>query len=135
MQLTHLGKFFCVVLASGSLFACSNELKGEISVDGTSFVLDSCRSGEVYGFRGVEAVSKEGAKLRIMGTPAGGEAIAFYMAPGESTGVELGKCGSFEVATQNSTINNVKNVRGQANLACEAQGHTIKGSFTFSNCH
>lgn len=132
--MTHSGKLLTIVLASCSLFACSNELKGEISVDGKSFVLDSCRSGQVYGFAGVEVVSKEGAKLRLMQTPAG-EGVAYYIPAGETTGVELGKCGAFTFSPQNSTINDVKNVEGKADLACEAAGHSVKGSFAFSNCH
>ena len=124
----------CLALASCALFACSNELKGDLSVDGKSFALDSCRSGQIYGFVGVEVVSKEGAKIKIMQTPTG-EAVAYYQAAGAATGVELGKCGTFSVSTQNSTINDVNNVEGQALMECTAGGHTIKGNFTFSNCH
>ncbi len=123
-----------VALASCGLFACSNELKGDLTVDGKSFALDSCRSGQVYGFVGVEVVSKAGAKLKIQQTPTG-EAIAYYQQAGAATGVELGKCGTFQVSTQSSTINDVQNVEGQALMDCTAGGHTVKGNFTFSNCH
>ena len=116
------------------LSSCSNELKGDITVDGESFALASCRSGQVYGFVGVEVVSKAGAKLRLAQAPTG-EAILFLIASGESTGQELGRCGAFEVSTQNSTINDVKNVQGKADLKCEAAGHTVHGQFSFSNCH
>lgn len=132
--MTHIGNVLTIVLATFSLSACSNELKGELSVDGKAFVLDSCRSGQVYGFAGVEVVSKESAKLRIMQAPTG-EAVAYYIGAGETTGVELGKCGSFSFSPQNSTINDVKNVEGKGDLQCEAAGHSVKGSFSFSNCH
>ena len=114
--------------------ACSNELKGDVTVDDQGFELSSCRSGEVYGFVGVELVSKQGAKLRFAQTPTG-EAFAFYIPVGESTGVEIGKCGAFQVSQQSSTINDVKNVEGKGQLDCSAAGHTLKGSFSFSNCH
>lgn len=120
--------------ALGLLASCSNELSGDLSVDGQPFALSSCRSGQVYGFVGVEVVSKDGAKLRMVQTPTG-EAQAIYIAKGKSTGDEVGPCGAFQVSTQNSTINDVKNVEGSATLDCKAGGHTIKGSFTFSNCH
>jgi hypothetical protein len=132
--MTGLHKLWCVAIASAALFACSNELKGDLKVDGDNFALDSCRSGQVYGFVGVEVVSKEGAKIKIMQTPTG-EAVAYYQPSGSATGVELGKCGTFQVSTQSSTINDVKNVEGQALMDCEAAGHTVKGNFTFSNCH
>ena len=126
----------CLCLSSLLLLlpACSNELKGEVTVDDHAFELSSCRSGEVYGFVGVELVSKEGAKLRFAQTPTG-EAVAFYLASGDSTGVELGTCGSFQVSQQNSTNNDVKNVEGKGDVDCTGAGHTLKGSFSFSNCH
>lgn len=114
--------------------ACSNELKGDVAVDGKAFELSSCRSGAVYGFVGVELKSKQGAKLRFAQAPTG-EAVAFYIASGNSTGVELGTCGSFQVSQQNSTINDVKNVEGKGQVECTGAGHTVKGSFSFSNCH
>ncbi len=122
------------LLVSLVLVGCSNELKGSVTVDGEDFALESCRSGQVYGFVGVEVVSKEGAKLRVAQAPTG-EAVTFLIPAGASTGVEVGRCGSFSVSTQNSTINDVKNVEGEATLECEGSGHTIKGSFSFSNCH
>lgn len=132
--MTSFNKLCCVVLASCGLFACSNELKGELSVDGKTFALDSCRSGQIYGFVGVEIVSKDGAKIRIKQTPTG-ESLAYYLPSGSATGVELGKCGSFSVSRQSSTINDVQNVEGQAVMECEAGGHKVAGNFTFSNCH
>ena len=116
------------------LSACSNELKGNVAVDDKAFELSSCRSGAIYGFVGVELVSKEGAKLRFAQSPTG-EAQAFYIPSGDATGVELGNCGSFQVSQQNSTINDVKNVEGKGQVDCTAAGHTVKGDFSFSNCH
>lgn len=127
-------RFFPLALLVLLLPSCSNELKGEVKVDDKPFELSSCRSGEVYGFVGVELVSKEGAKLRFAQSPTG-EAVAFYIASGNATGVELGKCGSFQVSQQNSTINDVKNVEGKGDVECSGNGHSVKGSFTFSNCH
>lgn len=123
-----------VALTIGGLSACSNELKGSLTVDGEAFSLKSCRSGQVYGFAGVEIVSDKGAKLRIAQAPTG-EGVAFYIPPAAATGEEIGVCGAFKLSTQNSTINDVKNVEGEATLDCEAAGHKIKGSFSFSNCH
>lgn len=122
------------LLVSLVLAGCSNELKGSVTVDGEDFALASCRSGQVYGFVGVEVVSKDGAKLRVAQAPTG-EAVTFLIPADASTGVEVGRCGSFSVSTQNSTINDVKNVEGEATLECDGSGHTIKGTFSFSNCH
>ncbi len=127
-------KLLSLALLSCALFACSNELKGEVTVDGEAFVLDSCRSGQVYGYVGVEVVSKTGQKIKIAQLLSG-ESSVYYFPAGQPTGVELGACGPFQVVTQSSTINDIKNVEGEATLDCERGGHVLKGSFTFSNCH
>jgi len=122
------------LLASCCLFACSNKFTGDLRVDGKSFEFDSCRSGQVYGYAGVEIVSKNGAKLRILQAPTG-EAVAYYIPSSKSTGVQLGTCGAFSFKAQHSTVNDIKNVEGSAKLSCESAGHAVKGSFVFSNCH
>lgn len=113
---------------------CSNKLGGDLTVNGEPFQPSSCRSGAVYGFSGVEVTGKSGWKLRLVQTPSGqGNVIAF--GPGAATGAELGPCGTLTVDTQNSTINDVKNVQGKADLACTTDGLTLKGKLTFENCH
>ena len=55
---------------------------------------------------------------------------------GEAVGsAELGACGTLKVDTQNSTINDVKNVEGHAELSCTADGLSLSGKITFENCH
>jgi hypothetical protein len=83
---------------------------------------------------GVEVTGKSGWKLRLVQTPTGeGQVIAF--GPGASTGAELGACGALTVNTQNSTINDVKNVEGHAELSCTTDGLSLAGKITFENCH
>ena len=47
----------------------------------------------------------------------------------------MGECGSFKLEHQNSTVNDVKNVAGSAELDCKADGHSVKGKVSFENCH
>lgn len=113
---------------------CSNKLGGDLKLNGEPFAPTGCRNGAVYGFSGVEVTGKSGWKLRLVQTPTGeGRVIAF--GPGASTGAELGACGSLKVNTQNSTINEVKNVEGHAELACTVDGLSLSGKITFENCH
>lgn len=125
-----------LILFALALFGagCTNKLEGNVTVDGKPFDLASCRSGQVYGFAGVELVSSAGDKLRLDITPAS-EAIAYYMPASAPTGAKIGTCGAMTLETQNSTINDVRNVRGTANLDCSGGGHTVQGSLTFENCH
>jgi hypothetical protein len=113
---------------------CSNKLGGDVTVDGQKLEVSSCRSGAVYGFRGVEVTGKSGLRLRVASTQTG-EANVVVMQPGAAVGTDLGPCGSFEISDQHSTINDVKNVAGKAKLDCVADGVTVKGSLTFENCH
>lgn len=117
-----------------ALLGCSNKLEGELEVDGETFELDACRSGEVYGFVGVELAAKDGRRLRVVSTPTGAP-VAVVMKAGNSKGVQLPDCGTFTVERQSSEINNVQNVEGKGDLDCEANGHSVKGAFTFENCH
>jgi len=113
---------------------CTNKLSGELVIDGETFELDGCRSGQVYGFSGVELRGTSGARLRLVQTPTG-QGRAILMAAGAADGVDLGECGPFSVSQQNSTINDVKNVEGAATLSCTGAGHTVKGTVAFANCH
>lgn len=127
------GMGFVLIVATLAL-GCSNKLAGELDVDGSRFELESCRSGQVYGFAGVELRAKDGRKLRLVQTPTG-EAGVVLFGDGKTTGEEVALCGPFTVKQQNSTINDIKNVEGEASLDCTGGGHTIKGSVAFANCH
>ncbi|MEZ4398913.1 MAG: hypothetical protein R3B06_02785 [Kofleriaceae bacterium] len=114
--------------------ACSNKLGGDLTINGEPFAPASCRNGVVYGFSGVEVRGKRGDKLRLAQT-ATGEVQVIVFAPGATVGSSIGTCGTITVDTQRSTINDVKNVRGKATLACETDGLTLAGTVTFENCH
>jgi hypothetical protein len=121
-------------LLVAGLAACTNKLGGDLSVDGEKLELDSCRNGAVYGFRGVEVTGTSGVRVRVAATQTG-EAYVVVMPKGASVGAELGACGSFQIADQKSTVNDVKNVQGTASLDCTARGVAVVGRFTFENCH
>jgi len=126
-----------VVLVLPILFAncvCSNKLGGDLKVNGEPFAPNACRSGQVFGFGGVEVTGAGGRRLRVLQTPTG-EAQVVLFAPGTAVGSDLGVCGTISISDQNSTINDVKNIQGKAQLSCAADGITIEGSLAFENCH
>ncbi len=123
-----------VVVVVVSVAGCSNKIGGEVTVNGEKLELSSCRSGAVYGFRGVEVTAKSGLKLRIVAT-ATDEAYLAVMPAGAETGTDVGTCGTLKISDQNSTINDVKNVEGKAKLDCNRDGFEIKGTVEFENCH
>jgi hypothetical protein len=119
-----------LVLAS----ACTAKLGGDVSVNGRALEPTSCRSGAVYGFRGVEVTGKSGVRLRVAATETGNGHVV-VMPAGSAVGQDLGACGPFQVDDQNSTINGVKNVEGKATLDCAVDEAQVKGSLSFQNCH
>ncbi|MEZ4366526.1 MAG: hypothetical protein R2939_09600 [Kofleriaceae bacterium] len=118
--------------------ACSNEVGGDLTVNGAPFAPTGCRNGVVHGFRGVALSGKDGSNLRIAASMTG-EAIVAILPGGAraeaQAGLELGKCGLLTIGDQSSTINDVRNVEGKADLDCSAKGYTLKGTVTFANCH
>ena len=126
-------RIITVVLACMIAAGCSAKLSADLEIDGEKFVPDSCRSGAVHGFVGVEITGESGKRLRLAMTPTGEPVVILFI--GESIGVKLGTCGSLNHSYQNSTINDVKNVKGDAKLDCDTDGHTVKGTLSFENCH
>jgi hypothetical protein len=119
-----------ILVAAG----CSAKLTSDLSINGEKQEIASCRSGAVYGFRGVELTAKSGTKVRVASTITG-EAGVVVMQKGSLVGSDLGTCGTFQISDQSSTINDVKNVKGKAVLDCAADGLAVKGTVSFENCH
>ena len=120
-----------VVLSLGAT-ACTNEISAALTVDGTAFVPTSCRSGEHHNFMGVDLADESDRTLRLVQTPAN-QPIAIWIAGTET--IEIGPCGTLSVQRQSSTINDIRNVEGNATLECEVNEHTIAGTVSFKNCH
>ena len=133
MKRWGLPGFVLLALCLGAV-GCKAKLSADVKVDGAAFEPASCRSGQVYGFSGVELTAKDGRKLRLVMRPDG-QSEALLFPANSTTGTNLGACGAFVVNQQNSSINDIKNVEGNATLSCSADGHSISGSVTFENCH
>lgn len=117
------------------LVACfSAKVGGDVTVNGEALRFDACRNGVLYGYRGVEVTAKNGLRLRIATTQTGAADLV-VMPPGAATGTDLGPCGVIDVSDQHSSVNNVTNVEGHADLDCASDGFTIHGRVTFENCH
>ena len=119
------------VVALACALGCRAELASELTVDGQPFYPNSCRSGQVNGFAGVDLID-DGRTLRIVQTPTNQpQAI---LLDGQQV-VDFGLCGTMSLERQGSTVNDITNVMGAATLKCEAAGHTVEGTVSFKNCH
>ena len=117
-----------------ALAGCQSKVTGTLEVDGTPFVPKVCRSGEAFGFPGIELTDEGGRRLRLFASPEGTAAAALLSADAP-TGVRLGQCGTLALEAQSSKINNITNVKGTARLSCETDTHKVSGNLEFENCH
>ena len=123
-----------ICLAALALVSCTSKVTGTLEVDGSAFEVKECRSGQAFGFSGIELKDKTGRRLRLLANGDGTCTAALFK--GDSpTGDRIGECGTLEMQAQSSRINSITNVMGKAQLACEAIGHKVAGNIEFENCH
>ncbi|HJU56394.1 MAG TPA: hypothetical protein VJ715_17555 [Pyrinomonadaceae bacterium] len=123
-----------ICLAALAVAGCTSKVTGSLEVDGSAFEVKECRSGQAFGFSGIELTDATGRRMRLLVNGDGTCTAALFK--GDSmTGDRLGQCGALEIQAQSSRINSITNVMGKAQLACEAVGHKIAGNIEFENCH
>ena len=131
------GKIALGFLVVAALLACKSKQSGTITVDGKPFEVDECKSGQanVPQFSGVDFLDGSRQRVRFLLQPTGHVQV-FFFPSGVSYTDMLGEgCGSMSMATQNSEVNGVKNVKGTVTANCTGGGHTVSASMTFENCH
>jgi hypothetical protein len=127
-----LAVFIC--LALGGLCGCHAKVTGSLDVDGSDFAIKQCRSGQAFGYTGIELTDADGRRLRLVSKVEGTCEAALFSGDSK-TGDRLGQCGVLTVETQSSRINEIYNVRGSAKLSCESGPHKVSGNVEFENCH
>jgi hypothetical protein len=127
---------FAVLICLGALAlaGCTSKITGTLEVDGSAFEVKECRSGQAFGFSGIELTDAGGRRLRLL-VNGDGTCTAALFKGDSTTGDRLGQCGALDIQAQSSRINSITNVMGKAQLACEAVGHKVAGNIEFENCH
>ena len=125
---------FLICMLALALFACTAKITGTLQVDGAPFEIKQCRSGQAFGFSGIELTDASGNRLRLLAN-ADGTCSAALFKGNSPTGDRLGQCGTLAMEAQSSRINSIVNVKGTAKLLCEAVNHKVTGSVDFENCH
>jgi len=127
-------KIILTFAAAFVLVGCQSKITGTLEVDDAPFAARQCRSGEAFGFYGIELTDTANRRLRIYPNADGTCAVALFKGDA-ATGDAIKRCGSLTIEKQSSRINSIHNVRGTAQLACEAGSHKITGNVEFENCH
>jgi len=127
-----------ICVLGAALLACKSESTGSITVNGTAFAMNECRSGEANGaspFGGVMFFDGSGAQVRFVGKPGGGFRL-FHFAPNQSIGTLVGEdCGTFTLVKTNTQINNIHNVERNVNANCTGGGFTVVANVNYAKCH
>lgn len=116
------------------LGACSAVVKSDLRVDDAAFPVAECRSGQIWGFSGIQFAAADGRRLRLTAN-ADGTADAALFEPHAVVGAPLGACAVLTMRMQNSRINGIANLEGSAAFQCAASGHRLEGTLQFENCH
>lgn len=112
---------------------CNAKINGTLQVDGKNFAIEQCRSGQAFGFNGIELVDATKRRLRLFANPDGSCAGAIFN-DDSLTGDRLDQCGTLTMQAQSSRINSINNVKGTARLSCNTGTHKVAGSVDFENC-
>lgn len=138
-------RLMVVFLGGLTLTACNNELAGTVQVTHAgqtwSVLPNQCNSGQRQGFFGVDA--REGDSddklVRVIHDPTASYILRLDV-PGSDQHVNLpgGQgCSTFDIVVerQNSSINEVTNVRGHIRVTCDLPDLKVHADITFANCH
>lgn len=132
LRLPSLSTLALLLVSTIGTIGCQAELTGDLKIDGQTFAPDSCRSGQVNGFAGVDLTDGDGPTLRIVQSPTNEPQV--IVLDGQLA-ADFGQCGTMSIERQNSTVNDITNVMGNATLKCEAAGRSVEGTISFKNCH
>jgi len=93
-----------ISLIALALVGCRSKVTGTLEVDGSPFAAQQCRSGQAFGFSGVELTDASGNRLRLLAN-ADGTCTAALFKGDSATGDRLGQCGTLAMEAQSSRIN------------------------------
>lgn len=138
-----LGAVFMMPLVLGGgiaalvFYLIRTEVAGQLSArfDASSFefVPEDCRSGEPYGFVGVDLTNTRGQVVRLMNDPVRGTIVLLQAPSNQARPVSLSGCEQVDVhiVRTNTTINDVRVFDGRARLTCP----DLTANLTFEGCH
>lgn len=99
-------KIISTFVAAFVLIGCQSKITGTLEVDGAPFVARQCRSGEAFGFYGIELTDTANRRLRVYPSADGTCAVALFKGDA-ATGDAIERCGSLTMEKQSSRINSI----------------------------
>ena len=132
--------FGSLIILGGSITALvlhlvRTEVTGNLLVDGSTFTINKCRSGQVFGFYGIQLSDATGRRLKVIEDQTDGKVTVSLFPANQDTGDILGNCVALHMRLQNSRVNYIANVGGAATFDCGTGNHKVVGDVNFTNCH
>jgi hypothetical protein len=143
-----------ILAALATLTACKDgQATGHLEAKGVlgDWTLESgkCYSGQRQQYYGAIAYGADdtGIAVKLVKDPIEGWTVVVNQAPTCAKQAEAGgckakvvarnDCKTFDVAVSNTntTINNIKEVEGHANLDCTTADYELHGKLAFDSCH
>lgn len=123
-------------IAALIFYSLGTEVTGSLELEGQrplAFVPSDCRSGQAYGFFGVDVVDESGQAVRVISDPVHGPIVMVQRQAGQSERLALTGCRTLDVKIQrtNTTVNDIRVLDGSAHLDCP----NVKANLTFTGCH
>lgn len=107
---------------AGVLLACAglaSDVRGtNLTIDGAGWQVETCESGAVHNFNGIQLTGTDGRRVRLETRPDG-TAQVYLLEAGATTGADLGSCATGAFETTGLTVNDIVALQGQATLACD----------------
>ncbi|HTQ44168.1 MAG TPA: hypothetical protein VMI75_15520 [Polyangiaceae bacterium] len=131
-----------LLLLAIAALSCGKPIGGSQSTGrGARVDIDECWSGQMLEFRGVELFHDPDTarRVRVVEDPvAGSRVVLLGIVPGRARViVDADSCATFDshVQSGNSTLNDIRSVRGSLELACSiASVGVVTAHVTFSDC-
>jgi hypothetical protein len=105
------------------------KFEGPLTVNSAAVSVTHCTSGQLMGFNGVDVLTIDGSRLRLV-QEVDGSGTVIRLGTGANP-VTMKACGKIDVQPSNVSVNGVRVLRGSAQLDCTSDGLHVAGNVTF----
>jgi hypothetical protein len=101
-----------------------------IDVNAAPFVVESCVSGAVSEFHGIDLTGADHTKVRLFVEPNGNVAVVLFPR-GASLGITMHGCAALDMHDTGMAVSRIKIVEGVASVRCASGDFTVEGTASF----
>lgn len=118
-----------ITQANAAMAASQPHIEGSLTVNGNPFALTRCITGQFSGFNGVDVMTVDSSRLRLV-QEVDGSGTVIQMGTGAAP-VTMKGCAKINVQPSNMTVNGVRILSGTAQVDCTSGPLHVAGNVTF----